>query len=78
MAGRNRNTFLKRQKEIERVRRAAEKTARRQGKRARAAEAVAEGQPPVTIPADAGLAEGTGTRNQEARVNEEELVHSHD
>jgi hypothetical protein len=35
MARRNQNTFIKRQKEIERVRKAKEKMARRQGKRSR-------------------------------------------
>lgn len=45
MARKNRNTFLKRQKEIERMRKAREKMARRQGKKAKTAIDELEGAP---------------------------------
>jgi hypothetical protein len=48
MAGRNRNTFLKRQKEMERVQRAREKMARRHGNGAAKAGRDAE-EPPAEM-----------------------------
>ena len=54
MAGRNRNTFLKRQKEIDRTRKAKEKMERRHGKKMAEAEGGGEGQAPEGENAEAG------------------------
>lgn len=54
MGKRNHNQFIKRQKELERQRKAAEKMARRQGKSARVEPAVeAVGTEPVAAEAEA-------------------------
>lgn len=54
MGKRNHNQFIKRQKELERQRKAAEKMARRQGKRTRGEPAVeAAGTEPVAAEAEA-------------------------
>jgi len=54
MGKRNHNQFIKRQKELERQRKAAEKMARRQGKSARVEPAVeAVGTDPVAAEAEA-------------------------
>jgi hypothetical protein len=54
MAGRNRNTFLKRQKEIDRTRKAREKMERRHGKKMAEAEPGMEGQESEAGNAEAG------------------------
>lgn len=60
MAGRNRNTFVKRQKEMERVQRARAKMARRHGGRAAKA-----GQDADERPAEAGIAVAVDGPNPE-------------
>ena len=56
MAGRNRNTFLKRQREIDRSRRAKEKMDKRHGKKVSETDPSGEGH--VTEAADAGSNDG--------------------
>ena len=74
MAGKNRNSFLKRQKEIERMRKAREKMARRHNKRARAAEQSAETQEDGAELAVQDSVEGEGTPAPGEHVGAEELV----
>jgi hypothetical protein len=68
MAGRNRNTFLKRQKEMGRVEKAREKMARRHGRAARERGQGAEEPSPEAETPRADFAEAVNARKPEAQI----------
>lgn len=73
MAGRNRNTFLKRQKEIDRTRKAREKMERRHGKKMAEAEPDGEGQALEAGDAGAGEAGAESLESSESGVTPEAM-----
>lgn len=68
MARRNRNTFMKRQKEMQRVQKAREKMARRHGKVSSESAGDAEERSPEAGISCASLAEGVNGPNLEGLV----------